>query len=102
MRVDRDTEVMSGLIEAIREFSTSRTVEHCGEACTVSPFDIYAECPRCGEKIKVRSFSGVPEVEDIFDAVFEWMLEPRAEALSRDRMKAIERELSDEDWDEPS
>ncbi len=97
MRVGRDTEVTSGLIDAIRELPTSRAVEHCGETHTVSPFDIYAECPRCGEKIKVRSFSGVPEVEDVFDAVFEWMLEPKAKAAGRDRMEVIKRELSDED-----
>lgn len=97
MRIDGNMEVISELIATIREFPTSRTVEHCGEAYTVSPFDIYVECPRCKEQVKVRSFSGVPEVEDVFDAVFEWMLEPKAEAASCEWMEVIKRELSDED-----
>jgi hypothetical protein len=97
MRVGRDTEVTSGLIDAMRELPTSRAVEHCGETYTISPFDIYAECPRCGEKVKVRSFSGVPEVEDVFDTVFEWMLEPKAKTAALDRMKVIKRESIDED-----
>lgn len=96
MKVGSDVEVAHELLDAIRGFPTSRTVEHCGETRTISPFDIYAECPRCGERIKVRSFSGVPEVEDVFDAVFEWMLDPKAEAAGRDRMKTIERELGDD------
>lgn len=71
-------------------------IEHCGEAHTISSLDIYAGCPRCGEEIKVRSFSGIPELEDVFDAVLEWMLNPKAGATGRDRMKLIERELHDE------
>ena len=97
MRVGREVEVAPELIDAIRGFPTSRKVEHCGETYAVSPFDIYAECRRCGEKVKVRSFSGVPEIEDVFDAVFEWMLDPNAEEIALDRMKVIKRELSDED-----
>lgn len=97
MKVGREAEVVPELIDAVREFPTSRTVEHCGETYATSPFDIYARCPRCGGMVKVRSFSGVPEIEDVLDAVFEWMLDPNAEAISIDRMKAIKRESSDED-----
>ena len=81
--------VPSDLIESIRSFPGERIVEHCGARWTVSPFDIYATCPHCGAPIKVRSFSGCPEIEDVFDAVFEWMNQPGAEELVRQRRQAI-------------
>jgi transcription elongation factor Elf1 len=55
----------------------------------VSPFDIYATCPHCGQRLKVRSFSGTTEVEDVFDAVFEWMLHGDGAGLARRRQEAI-------------
>jgi hypothetical protein len=48
-----------------------REVTHCGISFSVSPFDFYAECPRCHVRIKVRSLAVVPDLEDVFDAVFE-------------------------------
>jgi hypothetical protein len=77
------------LLEAIWSFSVQREVEHCGVRMTVSPFDFYAECPRCGAKIKLRSFSGVAEIEDIFDAVFEWMNQPLARDAAGRRQMAL-------------
>ena len=47
-------DVPSALIEAIRTLPTARAVEHCGAVWSVSPFDIYARCPRCGLQIKLR------------------------------------------------
>jgi hypothetical protein len=82
--------VSSSIIDAIRSFPRERVLEHCGSRVVVSPFDIYASCPRCGGQVKLRSFSAVPEVEDVFDAVFEWMLQPGAMALVRRRQHAIE------------
>ena len=82
-------EVPSALIEAIRALPAAHIVEHCGKAWTVSPFDIYAECPHCGVQIKLRSFSGCAEIEDVFDAVFEWMNRTRADDLVQRRRRAI-------------
>src|SRR5438552_1050292 len=84
-RIDMPT----GLLEAIRCFPLAREVEHCGTRIAVSPFDFYAECPQCHARIKVRSFSGAPEIEDVFDAVFEWMNQPPAQELVRRRQEAI-------------
>ena len=84
--------IPENLIEAIRTFPLEREVEHCGKRWTVSPFDFYANCPGCGCQIKLRGFSDVDELEDIFDAVFEWMRQPgAAERVSR-RQKALEAE----------
>jgi hypothetical protein len=77
------------VVEAIRSFPVERIVEHCGTAWSVTPFDIYANCPHCGVRVKVRSFSGCTEIEDVFDAVFEWMNQPGAEELIRQRREAI-------------
>ena len=82
-------EMRDALIEAIHSFPTKRMVEHCGKRWMVSPFDIYADCPQCGARIKLRSFSSCTEIEDVFDAVFEWMNQPGAEDLIRQRREAI-------------
>jgi len=83
-------DVHSDLIEALRTFPRERAIEHCGAKIVSSPFDFYATCPHCGMRIKLRAFSAVNEVEDIFDAVFEWMNQPGAAELARRRQQAIE------------
>jgi hypothetical protein len=87
-----DLEVPEELLDAIRSLPLKREVEHCGQRFVVSPFDIYATCPKCGSQLKTRSFSGVTEVEDIFDAVFEWMNQPGAAELVRRRQEVIEKD----------
>ena len=62
---------------------------------TVPPFDLYAECPQCGARIKVRSFSGTEEIEDVFDAVFEWMNRPMALEVVQRRLEALAEESDD-------
>ena len=84
------------LIEAILDFPVARETEHCGQKLKVSPFDIYATCPQCGTRFKLRSFSGVTELEDVFDAVFEWMNDPTAQAYA-DHRRA---EIADDDDDD--
>jgi hypothetical protein len=85
-------DIPAGLLDAIRSFPLEREVEHCGIRMTVSPFDFYAECPQCGTRIKVRSLSGTEEIEDVFDAVFEWMNRPMAQEVAKRRLKALEEE----------
>jgi hypothetical protein len=81
--------IPADLLEAIRSFPAGRMVEHCGAQWRVSPFDIYAKCPHCGISVKVRSFSGSVEIEDLFDAVFEWMNQAGAEELSHQRRETL-------------
>jgi hypothetical protein len=84
------------LIEAIKSLPLRREVQHCGSTFRVaSPFAIYTTCPRCGQRIKVRAFSAAPEVEDVFDAVFAWTLQPTAEGLAQARRQEI-RDDADE------
>jgi hypothetical protein len=82
-------DVPSSLLEAIRTFPRQRDVNHCGSKLSVSPFDFYATCPRCGSQIKLRSFTAGGEIEDVFDAVFEWLLQPGAADLVRRRQEAL-------------
>ncbi len=86
---DPDVPLSHALLEAIRSFPTYREVEHCGARFTVSPFDIYAVCPRCGTRIKMRSFAGDTEFEDVFDAVFEWMSTPAGREAAERRLRQI-------------
>lgn len=85
----QDIDIPWGLIEGIKAFPLQRELEHCGQSFVVSPFDIYAECPRCGARLKVRACSGVTEIEEVFDAVFEWMNRPEAERIVARRREQI-------------
>ena len=80
------------LIEAIQSFPSEREVVHCGETFAVPPFDIYADCPICGTRIKVRSLGATTELEDVFDAVLEWMSDPLARKVAEMRL----REMADD------
>ena len=82
-------EIDSALLEALRGFPRSRSVVHCGATINASPFAIYVSCPTCGARLKVRSFAGVPEIEDVFDAVFEWMNDPQGREHAEQRRKEI-------------
>jgi hypothetical protein len=84
--------ISDDLLEAIRSFPVQRDIEHCGVHFSVSPFDFYAQCPQCGARIKVRSFAGGGEIEDVFDAVFEWMTRPKAQEAAERRQAVLEEE----------
>lgn len=85
--------IPEGLIDAIRSLPVERETEHCGVAFLVSALDIYADCPRCGTRIKLRAFSGADEIEDLVDAVLEWMSDPRAREAAVRRQEQIEADL---------
>lgn len=91
-----DTPIPAEMIDAIRAFPARREVEHCGTSFTLSPFDMYATCPQCGLRMKVRSFSGHDEIEDVFDAVFTWMADPDAQRFADERRERIAEELEEE------
>jgi hypothetical protein len=80
------------LIEAIRAFPVRREIEHCGTRIAVDPFEFYATCPQCGTRFKVRSFGATTEIEDIFDAVFEWMNQEGAQEVVDHRRAALAAE----------
>jgi len=83
------------LIQEIKSFPLRRGVEHCSNVFYISPFKIYATCPHCGLEIKVRSFSSVTEVEDVFDAVFESMSQPGALHYAQERQEKIKEDSRD-------
>ncbi len=83
-------DVPHDLVTAIQSFPLVRELEHCGQCFAVSPFAIYATCPHCGTELKVRGFSSHADVEDVFDAVFDWLTQPHATELLRQRQREIE------------
>ena len=93
---DEDKFVSFELIEAIKSFPVQREIKHCDSTFTVSPFNFYAVCPKCEIRMKVRSFSGAAELEDVFDAVLEWLSEPKAKMHFEKRQEEIV-----EDWGFP-
>ena len=92
-RSEPHVEVSEGLIEAIRNFPARREVEHCGDRFEAEPLDVYATCRRCGVRIKLRSFSGVTEIEDVFDAVLERMGRPAAADVAKRRQAVLMEDL---------
>src|SRR5438874_2620015 len=79
----------SDLLDAIRALPHRREVRHCSASFAVSPFDVYATCPHCDQRIKVRSFAASAEIEDVFDAVFAWMLTGDGTELARHRQNEL-------------
>lgn len=94
-------EITEGLLEAIRSLPLQRVVEHCGTRVAVSPFELYADCSQCGMRVKVRSFSAGAEVEDVFDAVFEWMNQPGAQDLARRHQEMLREDAAPIDGGPP-
>lgn len=82
-------EISTELLDAISQLPVSREVQHCGQSFTVSPFDLYTTCPHCRGRVKLRSFAAVPELEDVFDAVFGWMNQPGAAEVVEKRRREI-------------
>jgi hypothetical protein len=95
--LNRGTPLDRATIDAVRQFPVARVLEHCGAQFEVSPFEIYAICPSCGTKIKARSFGGVPELEDVFDAVFEWLLTRDAQVACCRRQGQINSDLESDE-----
>lgn len=87
--VSESVEIPAELLDAIRSLPAERTVVHCGEEMQVSPLALYATCTHCGEILKLRGFTAHPEVEDVVDAVLEWMATPEGRAASASRMRDL-------------
>lgn len=81
------------LLDAIAQFPIVREVSHCGASFEVSPFDLYAVCPMCSERVKVRSFAAIPEIEDVFEAVFTWLAQPGALEVARRRQNDMAADM---------
>ena len=84
-------EISEAFVQALRTFPTQDAIEHCGASIIVSPFEFHATCGQCGSKIKVRSFSSGDEIEDLFDAFFEWLNQPGASEVAEQRQSVIEQ-----------
>ena len=87
--------ISSVLIDAIKSLPHRREVRHCGRTFLASRLAIYANCPHCGESVKLRAFSGTAELEDVFDAVLTWMLTDDAAGLARQRQQELRDDLDE-------
>jgi hypothetical protein len=88
-----DADISQSLPDAIAAFPLTRKVTHCGAVFAVSPFDIYAICPVCKARLKVRAFSAGMEIEDVFDAVFTWLNQPGAKEIAQRRQQQIAEDI---------
>lgn len=97
MGTDLRTELRlpSELLDAIRSLPATREVVHCQTRFQIPVFATYGACPMCGEQFKVRSFSGETEIEDVFDAVFEWMSSPKTSGEAHRRIAEVIDDLDD-------
>ena len=88
----RQLDIPCALTEAIRAFPVKKELTHCGSTFTMPPFDFYAESPRCHTQRMVRACSAMTEPEEVFDAVFEWLLQSGAEEIARCRQRVFKEE----------
>jgi hypothetical protein len=85
------------LIEYIKTYPPTDSNPHCGRWHEISPFIVYWKCPVCEIDVKVRCFSAVLEVADLFDAVFLWIEQtPGADELVVMRRRQIAAQLREE------
>lgn len=84
-----ELDLSAAVVDAIESFPTVREVNHCGRTFAVPSLDIYAACPQCGSRLKVRAMSGATEVEDLFDAFATWLTAPGASQLIQARQRQI-------------
>ena len=87
-----ELDISPELVDAVERFPTARVVDHCGRSFAISPFDLYATCPSCGTRFKVRAFSAHPDLEDLFDAFFRWLQDADASRLAARRQEALKEE----------
>jgi ribosomal protein S27E len=69
---------LSGIIDEIKTLEHFNAVHcvDCGLETQYHSLQIYAACPECGRRQKLRSFGGIgTEIQDVFDAVLEWFVE---------------------------
>ena len=83
-----------GLVDLIKGTPVYRRVAHCNTSFEVPFFDIYADCPKCNARVKVRSLSACEDVEDVFDAVFQWSLKPGAAEVMKKRVQEIADDMN--------
>jgi hypothetical protein len=84
-----ELDLSAAVVDAIESFPTVREVSHCGRTFAIPSLDIYAACPHCGSRLKVRAMSGATEIEDLFDAFATWLMAPGASQLIQARQRRI-------------
>jgi transcription elongation factor Elf1 len=66
----------ANLIDMINKLAHERKFicPKCGRRSVVSILSIYADCPQCSTRLKLRGYGAIgDEVEDVVDAVLAWM-----------------------------
>jgi len=94
-------ETLKEVYRALRplpQFDTCRCPEcqHENEFCTI---DTYSKCAKCGRSVKLHSFGGGPEVQDVVSLVITWI---EKSGRSSEIMNAHRETYGTgwEDWDE--
>jgi hypothetical protein len=82
------------VLNAIGALPPIRKVEHCSTSFLAPVFAMYGNCPDCDAQVKMRSFSGELEVEDVFDAVFEWMSSTEGSLAASRRIAQINDDVN--------
>src|SRR5262245_61379173 len=87
------------VIEKIENLPHERTFvcTNCGQRGTASILSIHVNCERCSKRLKLRGYGSIGiEIEDVVDAVLEWMgTGARLEAVMRRKLE-IDREIQRE------
>lgn len=63
------------IYQALRKLPRFHTITcgGCSAAIRHIPPAIYATCPKCGRRSKMRSYCAGPDIEDIIDLVVIWL-----------------------------
>ena len=94
----RSAGTMNDIIDEIKALPHFRdiTCADCDTSFRVHTLEIHANCPKCGATPKCRAFGGIgTEVQDVIDAVLEWMGEGESLDAVMSRHKMIMEDKGD-------
>ena len=86
----------SDIIQRIENLEHFRQVKcpACKEKQRFYILDIHGSCSTCGTKLKLRGLGSIgTEIEDVIDAVLEWMGEGKTLEVSLNRQRQIIEEV---------
>jgi hypothetical protein len=88
---DRSME-LNRIMEEIGALPRTKPFSCCGQTREVCTLDIYALCPVCQKKSKLRGFFPIgTEIQDVIDAVLKWMGTGKEFEMILQRKREIEK-----------
>lgn len=93
---DRSME-LNRIMEEIEALPRTKPFSCCGQTTEVCTLDIYAQCPVCKKKSKLRGYGPIgTEIQDMIDAVLKWLGSGKEFEMVMRRKREIDKARTEE------